>query len=160
MNRRWLPRGFYGLAVTMGPASLLRLVGISDASPKATAIVRILGLRDVAQALVCAPAPTRSVVLLGAGVDGVHAASMVALAVSSPRWRRAALFSGTLSLTFALLGVRQASRPCPHRPTVASRRPTVTHRLDRLVDARDRAAASLGDFLLPTTSADEQERGA
>lgn len=158
MNQRWLPRGLYGLAVTMGPASVLRLVGIDDASPKPTAIVRTLGLRDVAQALIYAPAPTRPLVLLGAGIDGLHAASMVALAVASPRWRRAALFSGTLSLTFALLGARQASRARPDRPTVASRLSTVTHRLDRLVDARDRAAAAVGDFLLPATAADEQER--
>lgn len=160
MNRLWLPRGFYGLALTIGPASVLRLVGIDDASPKATAIVRILGLRDVTQALICAPTPTRPVALLGAGVDGLHAASMVALAVASPRWRRAGLFSGSLSLGFALLGVRQASRPRPHKPTAANRPPTLTHHLYRLVDARDRVAAALGDVLLPATAADKQERAA
>lgn len=69
------------------------------------------------QALVYAAWPRRGVLLAGVTVDGLHAAGMVALAVASARWRRAAGTEASLAVTFTAVGARAV------RGGAASRRP-------------------------------------
>jgi NAD(P)H-hydrate repair Nnr-like enzyme with NAD(P)H-hydrate dehydratase domain len=60
--------------------------------------IRVLGLRHLAQR---EAARRGHDLLAGPGLDAVHAASMVALAVASPRYRRSALTSAALATGFA-----------------------------------------------------------
>lgn len=71
--------------------------------------IRVLGARHLAEAAALGwlgPRARRLVVL----TEGVHAASMVALAAGSPRYRRAAITSAAMATLLALL-TEETSRP-------------------------------------------------
>ena len=53
-----------------------------------TWLVRVLGVRQLAQELVVLAAPTRAVLLGAAATDALHAASMVGAALIWPAYRR------------------------------------------------------------------------
>jgi hypothetical protein len=104
-----LLRGAYGLALCAAPGTLIRLAGGPPATPRDRAVARVLGVRQLAQAVVSAAALSpggapggRAVVLtLGAEVDALHAASMLALALADPPRRRAGLAEAVIALAFA-----------------------------------------------------------
>ncbi len=83
-------------------------------------MVRVLGARQVLQAVVTGLAPTPSVLWLGAKIDATHAASMVGLAVFNRRYRRAALIDAAIAAAFTLVGSALAhtgpSRPVANSP--------------------------------------------
>ncbi|HEV7727565.1 MAG TPA: hypothetical protein VGO74_11620 [Modestobacter sp.] len=78
-------------------------------------LVRLLGARRLVQAAVTVAAPTRGVLLLGAGTDTLHALSMVAAALRWPGLRRAASISATAATAAAAaaaaLGSSRPARP-------------------------------------------------
>lgn len=93
----------HGGALLVHPLAVARRV---DPAPdrRAVATVRVLGARHLLQGiagLVTAPRPTAR---LGAGIDGIHAASMVGLALVDRRRRRGALLSTVVALAFAFAG--------------------------------------------------------
>jgi hypothetical protein len=59
----------------------------------------------VLQEVAVAAVPARRLVLGGAAVDALHAASMVTAALVWPRYRRAAVLSGAAAATAAVLGL-------------------------------------------------------
>jgi hypothetical protein len=71
-----------------------------------TVVARILGARHLGQGLVPRSAPFGAL-LTGPLLDTLHSASMVGLAVLSPRHRRPALASATVSGSFAVLARRR-----------------------------------------------------
>src|SRR4029077_7050055 len=77
-------------------------------SQRARAVTRILGARHLAQAVLTLWRPRPAVFLAGAGVDACHAVSMLALAVTDPRMRRAgvadAVAAAAFTATSALTG--------------------------------------------------------
>ncbi|HEY6499544.1 MAG TPA: hypothetical protein VIZ20_08960 [Streptosporangiaceae bacterium] len=73
-------------------------------------VVRVLGARQVTQAGLALAFPAEPLLGLGAGVDALHALSMVPLALATPRWRRPALVSGLVATAFAAAGVLAARR--------------------------------------------------
>jgi hypothetical protein len=70
--------------------------------------VRVLGARQLAQAGLAVSFPAEPLLGLGAGVDAMHALSMVALAAADRRWRRPALVSGLTAAAFAVAGALTA----------------------------------------------------
>ena len=66
--------------------------------------MRLLGARQVAQAVLTGTRPSHAVLVLGAGVDALHASSMVILALFDRRLRRAALADAFVALGFAWAG--------------------------------------------------------
>jgi len=73
-------------------------------------VVRVLGARQITQAglaLAFSGGPWPG---LGAGVDALHALSMIPLVLATPRWRRPALVSGLTAAAFAGAGVLAARR--------------------------------------------------
>lgn len=90
--------------------------------PGALRVVRVLGARQLAQAGLCVPAPTPTLLALGAGVDAAHALSMAALALAGRRWRRPAMVSGLIAAAFAVAGARAARRASAHPDRVRSGR--------------------------------------
>jgi hypothetical protein len=101
-------RAGYGAAQLLFPELVTgRLAGRGlDTAERFTA--RVLGARQLVQAVVSGNPPGRRALLAGAGVDILHAASMVALAVAEPRRRRLAGAETATALCFAAAGLLAA----------------------------------------------------
>jgi hypothetical protein len=87
-----------------------------DTPASGTAVAGILGTRHLAQALLTAERPTSATLMLGAGADAAHAASMVVLAVVSDRWRRYALGDALVAASLGAVGLAcAATAPASNR---------------------------------------------
>lgn len=84
-------RASYGLALLSVPGPMIRAMTGAPVASRSLAVARVLGARQLAQAAICGLAPTRRLIAAGAAVDGLHGASMLALAGAEPRLRRALL---------------------------------------------------------------------
>ena len=67
-------------------------------------VVGVLGARHLIQAALTGGRPTHTTLMLGAGTDTTHAATMVLLGAVSHRWRAAALADAALAVTLAVTG--------------------------------------------------------
>ena len=103
----------YGAALLSAPGLTLGLVTGEAPSARARAVVRILGARHLAQAVLTMWRPRRTVLAAGAGIDWCHAASMLALAVASPGLRRAGLADAMAAGAFTATGAAFASARPP-----------------------------------------------
>jgi hypothetical protein len=90
------------LLLIQPPAVIRGIIGDQDVPP--SWIIRLLGARTLAQGAVEGLCPRREVLVLGVAVDLAHGASMLAAAVTWPRYRRAALISAGSAATLALFG--------------------------------------------------------
>ena len=113
-RRRALTRLLAGLSVGTGVALLVRPRQIADAVAPAFPrerlwLIRLLGVRMVAQHCAVLVAPTVGMVRLGSAVDLAHAASMVPF-LASPRYGRAARISGGLAAAYAAVALAVAPR--------------------------------------------------
>ena len=72
-------------------------------------MVRILGARHLAQAVLTLWRPRRAVYLAGAGIDACHAASILALAAADPRMRRAGLTDAVAATALTATGAVMAA---------------------------------------------------
>jgi hypothetical protein len=95
-----------GFEVT-SPRLAAQLARLPTVRSPVLAVIRVLGARQLGQALVTLVRPTSALLVAGAAVDGLHAASMVALGSRRP-WRRAALIEATFGLCLAAGGARAA----------------------------------------------------
>ncbi len=98
--------GWGGLEL-VNPGAAARLCGIR-LDHRAGVVGRVLGARQLVQALVTVAVPTTAVRRLGVGVDALHAVSMVALAGVDSRRRRTAVTEAVIAATFAVSGVLAA----------------------------------------------------
>lgn len=105
-----VPWGLWGTAMLVRPGDVTRLVCAGGPEPDAR-IVRLLGARLVVQHAVTLVRPTRTVVLAGAGLDLLHAASMGLALVRWPAYSRPIRVSGTTSVASALIGALSAPAP-------------------------------------------------
>jgi hypothetical protein len=101
-------RAGVGIVHLAFPDALVRRLSGGQLSGRGRTVVRVLGARQVAQALLSGRAPTGSVLLLGAEADVAHAATMITLAVLQRRYRRAALCDAAIAAAFALAGATAA----------------------------------------------------
>lgn len=106
-------RAGYGLARLIRPQPLTDQLPEDNRVAQAYTVDRLLGTRDLAQAAVSQAAPTAQVLLFGAAVDLLHAASMLTLAAVSRQRQRAALREAVAALGFAVAGVLAARRADP-----------------------------------------------
>jgi hypothetical protein len=72
-------------------------------------IVRVLGARQLTQAVVTGLAPNGALLWSGAAVDILHALSMIGLVVGARRYRRPAMVEAILAASFAAAGAAAAS---------------------------------------------------
>jgi hypothetical protein len=96
-----LARAGYGLALLCAPGLLIGVATGRPPSRRAKAVARLLGARHLAQAAVCGAIPARGLLVAGAAADGLHAASMLALARADARVRRAVLADAGIEALFA-----------------------------------------------------------
>jgi hypothetical protein len=99
-----------GAALLIAPGAVLGDLPHQRIDGAARAFARILGARHLVEAAVLWRDHTHRWVLLGAGVDATHAATMLALAVARPDERRLALTNAVTASALAGAGLR-ASRP-------------------------------------------------
>jgi hypothetical protein len=112
-------RAGLGVAQVLFPGPASRLLVIQPLDRCSRGVIRVLGMRQLCQALVTRTQPSVAVLLLGAEVDAAHAVSMVTLALCSRRWRRAALADAMFASLFALAGAaaaRSGGRPAAQTP--------------------------------------------
>ena len=103
-------RACYGAALLCAPGLALGLSTGQAQSPRARSVVRILGARHLAQAVLTLWRPRPAVFLAGAGVDACHAASMLALvAVADPQMRRAGLTDAVAATALTATGAVMAA---------------------------------------------------
>lgn len=110
MNTLVIARSIVGAAELFAPDRLLRAVAGQDTDSRARQVTRVLGTREILQAAVTAVQPSRRVLVGGATVDALHAASMVGLGVLNVRRRREALTSAAVAGLFTMWQLVMSSR--------------------------------------------------
>lgn len=98
-------RAAWGATLLARPTLVLPLFGEPAEAGVGADVLRVLGVRHVAQAALTAAAPTTTVITLGAVADLLHAASAVGFARLDRRHRRAGLRDAALAATFAGLSI-------------------------------------------------------
>jgi hypothetical protein len=114
-----LVRGTYGVLLVSTPGSLIRLAGGSAGDPRARAVARLLGARHLTQAVLAAAGPSPALLALGAEVDLLHSASMLALGGADAPSRRIAFTDGVVAAAFAADGIAAARRAVAGERAVA-----------------------------------------
>jgi hypothetical protein len=136
-------RGVYGAVLLLASDRMIRLVSGRPADPRARVVVRLLGVRQVAQAVVTGVRPGPLPIALGAEVDVLHAASMLGVAAVARSQRRSGLVDATVASAFAVAGAALARR-LGERPPPAGQGP-----VGRICSLRDAVAAALARRTLP-----------
>ncbi|MEO7125270.1 MAG: hypothetical protein ABI382_00660 [Nakamurella sp.] len=110
-------RGGFGMVLVCWPAAVVAVYSGRKGSHVDRWVARVLGVRQLAQAIGTAGLAPRPVLLLGAEVDVAHALSMLALAACVKSRRRAGLVDALVAGSFAVAGVVLAVRAPTDRPT-------------------------------------------
>lgn len=116
---RQVDRGTAGTVLTVlragyGTVQLVRpgLIGgwliAGGLDSRERAVSRVLGARQLLQAAVTLAAPGSATLTLGAGVDALHATSMLGLGLADRRRRRAAFNDAAVAGALALAGLAAA----------------------------------------------------
>lgn len=114
----YLVRGGYGALQLASTTLVSRRLLHGRLDSRGQRVARVLGARQLVQALASGPVPSYPVLAVGVEVDLLHAASMLALTVTGRR-RRAALTNALIAGAFAAAGAlaaRQAAHEPPRRP--------------------------------------------
>ncbi len=130
-------RSGLGLAQLLVPAVAAGVVAGQRPDPRGRRVVRVLGARQLAQALTTGFQPTTAVLALGAEVDAAHGLSMAALGLFDRRLRRLAWADGLLAAGFMTAGV-VAARAAQGRVAPGG-----------LAGWRDRCARRVAHWLVP-----------
>lgn len=140
MSRLVVVRAGWGTLQLLFPQMVARCLGIRDADRPTVQVARVLGARQIIQAL-ASSRPTYPVLALGVEVDLLHAASMAGAALMFPSRRRAAITDAALACTFAVAGAVAAGNT---QPIQAAPRSWVA-----ITELRNRSAERLSRRLVP-----------
>jgi hypothetical protein len=148
-----LVRAAWGVTLLVAPRHVLGHVHHLRIDRPSLVVARILGARQLAQAVLSGVDPTPEVLAMGVWVDSVHAATAVGLACADRHRARAGLTDATVAALWAVLGYRDllttGATPSSHQ----RRRDELAHAvlglvpggkplLSRCALARTRAAGS------------------
>ena len=100
-----LARCGWGAACLLRPAGVLSAAGGHPGEQAARVVTRVLGARELVQAVATIAAPLPTVTLAGAVVDALHAASALGLAAVDPQRRRPALINALTAGFWLVLGL-------------------------------------------------------
>jgi hypothetical protein len=101
-----LARGAWGIVGVMAPQLLLQRTGGDPHDRVSVVVMRVLGVRQAAQAVLSGVSPTAPVLAMGVWVDSAHALSGVALAVARRRYAKPALADAAIAAGWAAAGLR------------------------------------------------------
>jgi hypothetical protein len=127
-----LPRLIWGATLLAAPRPVLRVLG-GRQTALAEAVLRVLGARHLVQAMAIALYPSRVVLAGGAGLDGLHVLTALALAAVDPSQIRIALTDASIAATWIGLDVRVALRPTASMRGRAGRRRGYAFRMQPVV---------------------------
>jgi hypothetical protein len=105
-----LAEGCYGTALVLFAGPLLRTITGEPADRLQLNVTRVLGTRQLLQGVATTRRPTRRTLRLGAAVDVLHAATMLAGAATNVGPRRLTLASAATAVAFAVAGVADGRR--------------------------------------------------
>jgi hypothetical protein len=97
-------RAAWGAVLVAAPERALTIVGGREPARTQCGVVRVLGARQLLQAVSGIVRPTPRVVSSGAVADLLHGATCVAAVMVLPDWRRVAIVEGSVALGFAAAG--------------------------------------------------------
>lgn len=103
-------RSLYGVILLLAPPRALAKLTRAPVDRRAVVVARVLGVRELLQAELSRRHPDRPSQLTSAGVDGLHAATMFALAGADRDRRRLVLHNGATATALALASVAAARR--------------------------------------------------
>lgn len=127
-----LARAAWGGALLLAPRAVLENFHHVRVDPRSIRITRVLGARQLTQAVLSGLDPSPEVLAMGVWVDTAHAASAVGLAVLDRTRARAGLSDATVAGLWAVAGYRDLSNSRATPP-----------RHDRLRDALARTVLAL-----------------
>jgi hypothetical protein len=116
-----IARGLWGAAALTSPGLVLSRSGGDPADRASRLVMRILGARQAAQAVLSGTAPTGPVLALGVWVDFAHAATSLGLAVTDRRYTKPAAVDATIATGWALAGLHDLAN---HRQQTGEQRRT------------------------------------
>lgn len=103
-------RALYATVLLTRPGPIVGAALGRPPDERTEVVVRVLGVRQLAQAAAVTGVGGRRAMRAGVVVDGLHAASMVGLAAVDRRRRRAALIDAMVALAFGVAGWAGATR--------------------------------------------------
>jgi len=95
-------RAGWGLGCLAVPAAVGGALGLRPGDRRAHLVLRLLGARDLGQAVLAGAGAPPPLLRLGTAVDALHALSMYALAAASRTYRRPALTAGAVATTWTV----------------------------------------------------------
>ena len=146
-------RAAWGAALLVAPRQVLGRVHHLRVDRASVRVARVLGARQLGQAVLSGVDPSPEVLAMGVWVDGVHAATAVGLAVVDRHRARAGLTDAAIAGAYAVLGYRDLVTARPTPPSHQRRRDELARAvlglvpgggplLSRCAAARTRAAGS------------------
>ncbi|MEU8265552.1 SDR family oxidoreductase [Sphaerisporangium sp. NPDC049002] len=102
-------RAAWGLVLLTVPARVICALG-GRRDRTVEIVARLLGARQLGQAAMSGLRPSRSLLVGGAVIDLVHAATALALGTVDDRWRRVALADAAIALGWSLNGLRDSTK--------------------------------------------------
>jgi hypothetical protein len=97
-------RGMWGLAALLRPRTVLHALQ-GDPNDRASQVtMRVLGARQLSQAVLSGVSPTAPVLAVGVWVDAVHALTAAGLAALRPKYAAPALADAAIAGTWAGVG--------------------------------------------------------
>ncbi len=106
VRRIELMRAAWGVVLLAAPSAVLHLVRAARVDRKAVVIARILGARQLFQALMSGIGPSPEMLAAGVWVDTVHSITAFGLAVIDRRRVRVGVADGIVAALWAGLGLR------------------------------------------------------
>lgn len=100
----------YGAVLLARPEALLLPVARGSVDARARAFARVLGVRQLAEAVLLGERPRAGWRLAGACVDALHALTMAAVAALDPGRRRPAAANAAVAGLLAIEGAREWRR--------------------------------------------------
>lgn len=117
MSLRWIEvaRAACGASLLLAPRRTLRATH-ATLDTRSVNVTRVLGARQLAQAVLSGVRPSPEVLATGVWVDTAHSATAVALALTDRRRARAGLIDATVAGVWAGIGARDLSNAEPTAP--------------------------------------------
>jgi hypothetical protein len=115
-------RGAWGAALLVAPDRVLGSVHGLQADTKSRVVARVLGARQLTQAVLSGLRPSPEVLAMGVWVDAVHALTAIGLAVVDPDRARAGATDTAIAGLWATAGYRDLRRGRAGAPSHQRRR--------------------------------------
>jgi hypothetical protein len=112
-----LLRAGYAVVLLCVPSALIGVCTGQPASKADRRVARVLGARHLVQAVLTARSPSPAVLGLGALVDVLHSASMLALGAANRPMRNAEFADGLIAASFAVAGTALTATSTPPQRT-------------------------------------------